>query len=105
MVIKEWLLNHDILESTKSQKLTILVFSSSVFADDIALLKSAIPWVSLFEAARTVSSVPVNLHISNNKKLANSREERYSIEWKVQVEWNTVEKCKKSSISVSHKIA
>ena len=87
MVLKDWLPIHDILESTKSQKLTILVFSSSVFADDIALLKSAIPWVSLFEAARTVSSVPVNLHISNNKKLANSREERYSIEWKVQVKW------------------
>jgi hypothetical protein len=29
------------------------------------LLKSAIPWVSLFEAARTVSSVPVNLSVKS----------------------------------------
>ena len=55
-------------------KLTILDFSSAVFADDIALLKFAIPWVSLFEAARTVSSVPVNLCICNNQKHANIME-------------------------------
>lgn len=73
-----------IVQPTKSQKLTILVFSSSVFAEDIALLKSAIPWVSRFEAARTVSSVPVNLRISKSKKLANMKVwiKNYTIEWK-----------------------
>jgi hypothetical protein len=68
MVLEGKLASHAIVDFTW-QKLTILVFSSSAFAEDIALLKPAIPWVSLFEAARTVSSVPVNLQISSNKNL------------------------------------
>ena len=61
-------LNKDNLHSTEFKIvflamdcIMILVLSSFVFVEDIALLKSA----------RTVSSVPVNLCICNNQKHAN----------------------------------
>ena len=67
-LLKSQYLNKDNLHSTEFKivflamdYIMILVLSSSIFAEDIALLKSA----------RTVSSVPVNLCICNNQKHTN----------------------------------
>ena len=54
------------------QNPTISAFASSVLAADIALLCSAIPWVSFFIDAFTMSSIELNLRQHNQECHRNS---------------------------------